>query len=96
VQTSPSGVTQYFSGFGVLAEKFGQLGAPQRWTNYLIVGGRLVGIHVENAARGPIGGRWRCFPSRWTTTSTPTISVPRLAAFGCSSSADAARHDAKS
>jgi hypothetical protein len=42
-------VTLYLSGMGVLAERFGQLGGPQRWTNYLIVGGRLVGIHVENA-----------------------------------------------
>ena len=34
---------------GVLAERFGQLGGPQRWTNYLMAGGRLIGIHVENA-----------------------------------------------
>jgi hypothetical protein len=33
---------------GVLAERFGQLTGPQRWTNYLIVGGRLIGIRVEN------------------------------------------------
>jgi hypothetical protein len=48
-QSGPNGVTLYLSAFGVLAERFGQLGGPQGWTNYLIVGGRLVGIHVENA-----------------------------------------------
>jgi hypothetical protein len=42
-------VTLYFQAMGVLAERFGQLGGPQRWTNYLIVGGRLIGIHVEDA-----------------------------------------------
>jgi hypothetical protein len=48
-QSGPSGVTLYLSGMGVLAERFGQLGGPQRWTNYLMAGGRLVGIQVENA-----------------------------------------------
>ena len=42
-------MTLYLSGMGVLAERFGQLGGPQRWTNYLMAGGRLVGIQVENA-----------------------------------------------
>jgi hypothetical protein len=42
-------VTLYLSAFGVLAERFGHLGGPQRWTNYLTVGGRMMGIQVENA-----------------------------------------------
>ncbi len=31
-QTGGSGVTLYISGMGVLAERFGQLTGPQRWT----------------------------------------------------------------
>jgi RHS repeat-associated protein len=42
-------VTLYFQAFGVLAERFGQLTGPQRWTSYLMAGGRLIGIQVENA-----------------------------------------------
>ena len=49
-QTSPSGVTLYFSGMGVLAEKFGQLGGPQRWTN-LPDGGRAHGRHPRGECR---------------------------------------------
>src|SRR5687767_8455121 len=30
-QSEPNGVTLYLSGMGVLAERFGQLGGPQRW-----------------------------------------------------------------
>jgi RHS repeat-associated protein len=48
-QTSPSGVTLYLSGGGVLAERFAGSGGTVRWTNYLIVGGRLIGIRVENS-----------------------------------------------
>jgi hypothetical protein len=48
-QVGPNGVTLYISGMGVLAERFGQLGGPQRWTNLPVVGGRLIGIRVENA-----------------------------------------------
>src|SRR5262249_54795235 len=48
-QTAQSGVTLYLSGFGVMAERFGQLGGPQRWTNYLMAGGRVGGLHVEDA-----------------------------------------------
>jgi hypothetical protein len=48
-QTGGSGVTLYFPAMGVLAERFGQLTGPQRWTNYLVVGGRLIGIRAENA-----------------------------------------------
>jgi hypothetical protein len=48
-QTSLSGVTLYISGAGVLAERFAGSGGTVRWTNYLIVGGRMIGIHVENS-----------------------------------------------
>jgi RHS repeat-associated protein len=48
-QTGGSGVTLYFAAMGVLAERFGQLTGPQRWTNLPVVGGRLIGIKVENA-----------------------------------------------
>src|SRR5262245_25468033 len=47
-QTGPGGLTLYLSAMGVLAERFGGLGGPVRWTNYLMAGGRLIGIHVEN------------------------------------------------
>jgi hypothetical protein len=33
----------------VLAERFAGSGGTVRWTNYLIVGGRMIGIHVENS-----------------------------------------------
>jgi hypothetical protein len=33
----------------VLAERFAGTGGSVRWTNYLIVGGRFIGIHVENS-----------------------------------------------
>jgi hypothetical protein len=33
----------------VLAERFAGSGGIVRWTNYLIVGGRLIGMHVENS-----------------------------------------------
>jgi RHS repeat-associated protein len=48
-QTSLSGVTLYIAGGGVLAERFAGTGGTVRWTNYLIVGGRFIGIHVENS-----------------------------------------------
>jgi RHS repeat-associated protein len=48
-QTSLSGVTLYISGGGVLAERFAGTGGTVRWTNYLIVGGRFIGVHVENS-----------------------------------------------
>jgi hypothetical protein len=48
-QTSMSGVTLYISAGGVLAERFTGTGGSVRWTNYLIVGGRFIGIHVENS-----------------------------------------------
>ncbi|HEY7550089.1 MAG TPA: RHS repeat-associated core domain-containing protein, partial [Hyphomicrobiaceae bacterium] len=48
-QTSLSGVTFYLSGGGVLAERFAGSGGTVRWTNYLIVGGRMIGIRVENS-----------------------------------------------
>jgi RHS repeat-associated protein len=48
-QTSLSGVTLYIAGGGVLAERFAGTGGIVRWTNYLMVGGRYIGIHVENS-----------------------------------------------
>jgi hypothetical protein len=33
----------------VLAERFAGSGGTVRWTNYLMVGGRYIGIHVENS-----------------------------------------------
>jgi hypothetical protein len=44
-----SGTTLYISGGGVLAERFAGSGGSVRWTNYLIAGGRMIGIRVENA-----------------------------------------------
>jgi hypothetical protein len=48
-QTSLSGVTLYISGAGVLAERFAGSGGTVRWTNFLVMGGRMIGIHVENS-----------------------------------------------
>jgi hypothetical protein len=48
-QTSLAGVTFYLAGAGVLAERFAGAGGSVRWTNYLMVGGRFIGIHVENS-----------------------------------------------
>ena len=33
----------------MLAERFAGTGGTVRWTNYLVVGGRFIGIHVENS-----------------------------------------------
>jgi hypothetical protein len=33
----------------VLAERFAGSGGTVRWTNFLVVGGRMIGIHVENS-----------------------------------------------
>ena len=33
----------------MLAERFAGTGGTVRWTNYLMVGGRFIGIHVENS-----------------------------------------------
>jgi RHS repeat-associated protein len=48
-QTSLAGITLYFAGGGVLAERFAGSGGTVRWTNYLIVAGQLIGIHIENS-----------------------------------------------
>jgi hypothetical protein len=47
---SPSGITLYLGGGGVFAERFAGIGGGGvRWTDYLIVGGRLVGVHIQKA-----------------------------------------------
>ena len=49
-QLGPSGETLYLAGGGVFAERFAGLGGGGvQWTNYLIVGGRLVGVHIQKA-----------------------------------------------
>jgi RHS repeat-associated protein len=49
-QLGPSGETLYLSGAGVFTERFAGLGGGGvQWTNYLIVGGRLVGVHIQKA-----------------------------------------------
>jgi hypothetical protein len=49
-QLGPSGETLYLSGGGVFAERFAGLGGGGvQWTNYLIAGGRLVGVHIQKA-----------------------------------------------
>jgi uncharacterized protein RhaS with RHS repeats len=49
-QLGPSGETLYLSGGGVFAERFAGLGGGGvQWTNYLIIGGRLVGVHIQKA-----------------------------------------------
>jgi RHS repeat-associated protein len=49
-QLGPSGETLYLSGAGVFSERFAGLGGGGvQWTNYLIAGGRLVGVHIQKA-----------------------------------------------
>ncbi len=49
-QLRPSGETLYLSGPGVLAERHAGVGSGEvRWTNDLIIGGRLVGVHIQKA-----------------------------------------------
>jgi hypothetical protein len=46
----PSGTTLYLAGGGVFAERFAGLGGGGvQWTNYLIIGGRLVGVFIQKA-----------------------------------------------
>src|SRR5512145_1219055 len=45
----PSGTTLYLAGGGVFAERFAGTGGGVQWTNYLIVGGRLVGVFIQKA-----------------------------------------------
>ena len=49
-QLGASGETLYLSGPGVLAERHAGVGSGEvRWTNYLIIGGRLVGVYIQKA-----------------------------------------------
>jgi len=48
-QTSLAGVTLYIHGGGVFAERFAGIGGGVQWTNYLIVGGRLIGVYIQKA-----------------------------------------------
>jgi hypothetical protein len=48
-QVGPPGTTLYIAGAGVLAERFAGTGGGVQWTNYLIVGGRLIGVYVQKA-----------------------------------------------
>ena len=57
-QTNLSGVTLYIVGGGVLAERFAGSGGTVRWTNYLMVGGRYIGIQVENSDETRRLRRW--------------------------------------
>jgi hypothetical protein len=43
-QTAPEGITLYFSAFGVHTELFSS--AVSQWTDYLMVGGAMVGMRV--------------------------------------------------
>ncbi|WP_316228456.1 RHS repeat-associated core domain-containing protein [Bradyrhizobium sp. SZCCHNR1039] len=54
MQTAPEGTTLYFSAFGVRAE----LLAGNQWTEYLIVGGAMVGARFSNATSGAVTLRY--------------------------------------
>jgi RHS repeat-associated protein len=45
-QTAPGGTTLYL---GAVAERFAGSGGTVTWSNYLIAGGQLVGMHVERS-----------------------------------------------
>jgi hypothetical protein len=42
-------MTLYLAGGGVFAERFAGTGGGVQWTNYLIIGGRLVGVFIQKA-----------------------------------------------
>jgi RHS repeat-associated protein len=49
-QLGPTGETLYLTGPGVFAERHAGIGSGEvRWTNYLIIGGRLIGVYIEKA-----------------------------------------------
>ncbi|ATQ70957.1 RHS repeat-associated core domain-containing protein [Methylosinus trichosporium] len=52
-QTAPEGTTLYFEAFGVRAELLGS-----RWTQYLTVGGAMVGVRFDNVATGAVALRY--------------------------------------
>lgn len=49
MQTAPEGSTLYFAAFGVCAELLGN-----QWTEYLTVGGAMVGARFNNATTGTV------------------------------------------
>src|SRR5262245_13859075 len=70
-KTSLAGITQYIAGGGVLAERFAGSGGIVRWTNFLMVGGRYIGFHVENSD-GTTLTRY-CHPDDlWSITAIPS------------------------
>jgi RHS repeat-associated protein len=46
-QTAPEGITVYLDGFGVHVEYF--MAGTNQWNEYLIVGGRMVGVRFERS-----------------------------------------------
>ena len=60
-QLGASGETLYLSGPGVLAERHAGVGSGEvRWTNCLIIGGRLIGVYIQKAdeTSATAGANW--------------------------------------
>ncbi len=48
-QVGLGGTTLYLSGGPVMVEKFSGTGGIMQWSNYLVAGGQLVGVHIERS-----------------------------------------------